>query len=125
MGPEGIYGSGSQIYGSGRDLWGGAPPYGAGRYLWVRISDLWVRISNLWVRAGCMGRSSALWVRPTDAAPLLPHTVLSVGEGGFWEGQSRGRVGWFPADCVEEIPARGNDSKAGVGLPHSCPIAAP
>uniref|UniRef100_A0AAQ5Y351 SH3 and multiple ankyrin repeat domains 2 n=1 Tax=Amphiprion ocellaris TaxID=80972 RepID=A0AAQ5Y351_AMPOC len=32
--------------------------------------------------------------------------VLSIGEGGFWEGSARGQVGWFPADCVEEIPAK-------------------
>uniref|UniRef100_A0A9J8ARA2 SH3 and multiple ankyrin repeat domains 2b n=1 Tax=Cyprinus carpio carpio TaxID=630221 RepID=A0A9J8ARA2_CYPCA len=30
--------------------------------------------------------------------------VLSIGEGGFWEGSARGNVGWFPAECVEEIP---------------------
>ncbi|XP_072322858.1 SH3 and multiple ankyrin repeat domains protein 2-like isoform X2 [Scyliorhinus torazame] len=35
--------------------------------------------------------------------------VLSIGEGGFWEGSSRGRVGWFPAEYVEEIPA--NESR--------------
>ncbi|KAA0705055.1 SH3 and multiple ankyrin repeat domains protein 1 [Triplophysa tibetana] len=29
--------------------------------------------------------------------------VLSVGEGGFWEGTAKGRTGWFPADCVEEV----------------------
>ncbi|XP_053576529.1 SH3 and multiple ankyrin repeat domains protein 2 isoform X2 [Bombina bombina] len=29
--------------------------------------------------------------------------VLSIGEGGFWEGNARGHVGWFPAECVEEI----------------------
>uniref|UniRef100_A0A8B9KUB9 SH3 and multiple ankyrin repeat domains 2a n=1 Tax=Astyanax mexicanus TaxID=7994 RepID=A0A8B9KUB9_ASTMX len=29
--------------------------------------------------------------------------VLSIGEGGYWEGSARGHVGWFPADCVEEI----------------------
>uniref|UniRef100_A0A3Q2DDX0 SH3 and multiple ankyrin repeat domains protein 3 n=1 Tax=Cyprinodon variegatus TaxID=28743 RepID=A0A3Q2DDX0_CYPVA len=27
--------------------------------------------------------------------------VLSIGEGGFWEGTVKGRTGWFPADCVE------------------------
>uniref|UniRef100_A0A3Q2ZRB4 SH3 and multiple ankyrin repeat domains 2a n=1 Tax=Kryptolebias marmoratus TaxID=37003 RepID=A0A3Q2ZRB4_KRYMA len=32
--------------------------------------------------------------------------VLSIGEGGFWEGSTRGQVGWFPAECVEEIPAK-------------------
>ncbi|KAM9591718.1 SH3 and multiple ankyrin repeat domains protein 1 [Morphnus guianensis] len=37
--------------------------------------------------------------------------VLSVGEGGFWEGQARGRVGWFPSDCVEEVPARTPEGK--------------
>uniref|UniRef100_A0A674F5V7 SH3 and multiple ankyrin repeat domains 2b n=1 Tax=Salmo trutta TaxID=8032 RepID=A0A674F5V7_SALTR len=30
--------------------------------------------------------------------------VLSIGEGGFWEGSARGKVGWFPAECVEETP---------------------
>ncbi|XP_032894623.1 SH3 and multiple ankyrin repeat domains protein 2 isoform X3 [Amblyraja radiata] len=35
--------------------------------------------------------------------------VLSIGEGGFWEGSARGRIGWFPAECVEEIPA--NEAK--------------
>uniref|UniRef100_A0A3P8VMY6 SH3 and multiple ankyrin repeat domains protein 3 n=1 Tax=Cynoglossus semilaevis TaxID=244447 RepID=A0A3P8VMY6_CYNSE len=32
--------------------------------------------------------------------------VLNIGEGGFWEGSARGQVGWFPADCVEEIPCK-------------------
>lgn len=34
---------------------------------------------------------------------LFPLSVLSVGEGGFWEGTAKGRTGWFPADCVEEV----------------------
>jgi len=29
--------------------------------------------------------------------------VLYVGEGGFWEGSVRGRVGWFPSACVQEV----------------------
>ncbi|KAJ8247689.1 hypothetical protein GJAV_G00249130 [Gymnothorax javanicus] len=37
--------------------------------------------------------------------------VLSIGEGGFWEGSSRGHVGWFPADCVEEIPSKPNEDR--------------
>ncbi|XP_064192310.1 SH3 and multiple ankyrin repeat domains protein 2-like isoform X2 [Anguilla rostrata] len=37
--------------------------------------------------------------------------VLSIGEGGFWEGSSRGHVGWFPADCVEEIPTKPYEEK--------------
>uniref|UniRef100_A0A672MWD9 SH3 and multiple ankyrin repeat domains 2a n=1 Tax=Sinocyclocheilus grahami TaxID=75366 RepID=A0A672MWD9_SINGR len=32
--------------------------------------------------------------------------VLSVAEGGFWEGCCRGQVGWFPARCLEEIPVK-------------------
>uniref|UniRef100_A0A9J8A3G9 SH3 and multiple ankyrin repeat domains 2a n=1 Tax=Cyprinus carpio carpio TaxID=630221 RepID=A0A9J8A3G9_CYPCA len=32
--------------------------------------------------------------------------VLSVGEGGYWEGCCRGNVGWFPARCLEEIPVK-------------------
>ncbi|XP_060549621.1 SH3 and multiple ankyrin repeat domains protein 1 isoform X1 [Pantherophis guttatus] len=37
--------------------------------------------------------------------------VLSVGEGGFWEGQVKGRVGWFPSDCVEEVPNKSQEGK--------------
>ncbi|XP_022539570.2 SH3 and multiple ankyrin repeat domains protein 2b [Astyanax mexicanus] len=37
--------------------------------------------------------------------------VLSVGEGGFWEGSARGNVGWFPAECVEEIPKKSNEDR--------------
>ncbi|KAM4630606.1 SH3 and multiple ankyrin repeat domains protein 2 [Polymixia lowei] len=38
--------------------------------------------------------------------------VLSIGEGGFWEGSARGQVGWFPADCVEEIPAKTSEERS-------------
>ncbi|XP_054878008.1 SH3 and multiple ankyrin repeat domains protein 3 isoform X3 [Poeciliopsis prolifica] len=37
--------------------------------------------------------------------------VLSVGEGGFWEGTVKGRTGWFPADCVEEVQMRQYDPR--------------
>uniref|UniRef100_A0A8C5DZ98 SH3 and multiple ankyrin repeat domains 1 n=1 Tax=Gouania willdenowi TaxID=441366 RepID=A0A8C5DZ98_GOUWI len=35
--------------------------------------------------------------------------VLSVGEGGFWEGTVKGRTGWFPSDCVQEVAAPKNN----------------
>ncbi|CAL8274655.1 unnamed protein product [Lota lota] len=38
--------------------------------------------------------------------------VLSVGEGGFWEGTVRGRTGWFPSDCVEEVALRSQDNRS-------------
>ncbi|KAI4785488.1 hypothetical protein KUCAC02_037734, partial [Chaenocephalus aceratus] len=38
--------------------------------------------------------------------------VLSIGEGGFWEGSARGQMGWFPADCVEEVPAKTSDERS-------------
>ncbi|KAG9349940.1 hypothetical protein JZ751_026293, partial [Albula glossodonta] len=38
--------------------------------------------------------------------------VLSVGEGGFWEGTVRGRTGWFPSDCVEEVAARNQETRS-------------
>ncbi|CAL8405058.1 unnamed protein product [Boreogadus saida] len=38
--------------------------------------------------------------------------VLSIGEGGFWEGGARGQVGWFPADCLEEIPSKASDERS-------------
>ncbi|XP_061577981.1 SH3 and multiple ankyrin repeat domains protein 3 isoform X5 [Cololabis saira] len=39
------------------------------------------------------------------------HEVLSIGEGGFWEGTVKGRTGWFPADCVEEVQMRQYDPR--------------
>lgn len=39
--------------------------------------------------------------------------VLSIGEGGFWEGTVKGRTGWFPADCVEEVQMRQYDTRHG------------
>ncbi|CAG13596.1 unnamed protein product, partial [Tetraodon nigroviridis] len=38
--------------------------------------------------------------------------VLSIGEGGFWEGSTRGLVGWFPADCVEETPSKASEERS-------------
>ncbi|XP_077420483.1 SH3 and multiple ankyrin repeat domains protein 2-like isoform X5 [Vanacampus margaritifer] len=38
--------------------------------------------------------------------------VLSIGEGGYWEGSARGQVGWFPADCVEEILAKATEERS-------------
>ncbi|OCT70846.1 hypothetical protein XELAEV_18037770mg [Xenopus laevis] len=40
--------------------------------------------------------------------------VLSVGEGGFWEGNAKGRTGWFPSDCVEEIATKPQEGKQGI-----------
>uniref|UniRef100_A0A8C7DUV4 SH3 and multiple ankyrin repeat domains 2 n=1 Tax=Naja naja TaxID=35670 RepID=A0A8C7DUV4_NAJNA len=37
--------------------------------------------------------------------------VLNIGEGGFWEGSTRGHIGWFPAECVEEVQYKPNESK--------------
>ncbi|XP_066874857.1 SH3 and multiple ankyrin repeat domains protein 1 isoform X4 [Kogia breviceps] len=37
--------------------------------------------------------------------------VLSIGEGGFWEGQVKGRIGWFPSDCLEEVASRSQEAK--------------
>lgn len=39
--------------------------------------------------------------------------VLSVGEGGYWEGTVKGRTGWFSSDCVEEVAALGKDNRSG------------
>ncbi|XP_048372415.1 SH3 and multiple ankyrin repeat domains protein 1-like [Sphaerodactylus townsendi] len=41
----------------------------------------------------------------------LASAVLSVGEGGFWEGQVKNRVGWFPSDCVEEVANKSQEGK--------------
>uniref|UniRef100_A0A2K5EAP1 SH3 and multiple ankyrin repeat domains protein 1 n=1 Tax=Aotus nancymaae TaxID=37293 RepID=A0A2K5EAP1_AOTNA len=49
--------------------------------------------------------------------------VLSIGEGGFWEGQVKGRVGWFPSDCLEEVANRSQESKQGNSKVVCCPPA--
>lgn len=43
----------------------------------------------------------------------LSVSVLSVGEGGYWEGTAKGRTGWFPSDCVEEVAGLSKDSRPG------------
>lgn len=43
----------------------------------------------------------------------LPVSVLSVGEGGYWEGTVKGRTGWFPSDCVEEVAGLNKDNRSG------------
>lgn len=50
-----------------------------------------------------------------------PCLVLSIGEGGFWEGQVKGRVGWFPSDCLEEVANRSQEGKQGDGGPPAVP----
>ena len=48
--------------------------------------------------------------------------MLSIGEGGFWEGQVKGRVGWFPSDCLEEVANRSQEGRQGnKKLSPSCP----
>ncbi|XP_029821467.1 SH3 and multiple ankyrin repeat domains protein 3, partial [Manacus vitellinus] len=42
---------------------------------------------------------------------LMGCPMLSIGEGGFWEGTVKGRTGWFPAECVEEVQMRQYDSR--------------
>uniref|UniRef100_A0A3P9J3E0 SH3 and multiple ankyrin repeat domains 1 n=1 Tax=Oryzias latipes TaxID=8090 RepID=A0A3P9J3E0_ORYLA len=37
--------------------------------------------------------------------------VISVGEGGYWEGTVKGRTGWFPSDCVQEVAAPSKDKE--------------
>ncbi|XP_056454783.1 SH3 and multiple ankyrin repeat domains protein 2-like [Gadus chalcogrammus] len=37
--------------------------------------------------------------------------VLCVGEGGYLKGSVRGSVGWFPAECVEEVPTQAQEDR--------------
>ncbi|MXQ95362.1 hypothetical protein E5288_WYG005117 [Bos mutus] len=54
-----------------------------------------------------------LRLRPSALTACLASVppVLSIGEGGFWEGTVKGRTGWFPADCVEEVQMRQYDAR--------------
>ncbi|KAJ8373385.1 hypothetical protein AAFF_G00265730 [Aldrovandia affinis] len=51
--------------------------------------------------------------------------VLSIGEGGFWEGSVKGRTGWFPAECVEEVQMRQYDPRLGKDRCFLGPLALP
>ena len=84
---------------------------------------------------GVLGPGAA-WKRRNVSLFLLPaHPVLSIGEGGFWEGQVKGRIGWFPSDCLEEVANRSQEGKQGNGEPwtmsdlpsgtYSCPFLSP
>lgn len=67
--------------------------------------------------------AGAAWRRRNVSLFLLPaRPVLSIGEGGFWEGQVKGRVGWFPSDCLEEVANRSQEGKQGNGAPPPHPI---
>lgn len=50
---------------------------------------------------------------PVLITSLFLPAVLSIGEGGFWEGTVKGRTGWFPAECVEEVQMRQYDPRQG------------
>lgn len=51
--------------------------------------------------------------KKSNASYVSLYLVLSIGEGGFWEGSTRGHIGWFPAECVEEVQCKPNESKPG------------
>nr|XP_031529416.1 SH3 and multiple ankyrin repeat domains protein 3 [Vicugna pacos] len=63
--------------------------------------------------AGGGGGRSGLWLPWSTLTACLAFVppVLSIGEGGFWEGTVKGRTGWFPADCVEEVQMRQYDTR--------------
>lgn len=73
----------------------------------------WVVIVEMVVGGG--GRPGGLRLRPSALTACLASVppVLSIGEGGFWEGTVKGRTGWFPADCVEEVQMRHYDARHG------------
>ncbi|XP_077049825.1 SH3 and multiple ankyrin repeat domains protein 3 isoform X7 [Siphateles boraxobius] len=50
-------------------------------------------------------------IKEEDGHGYVDDKVLSIGEGGFWEGTVKGRTGWFPADCVEEVQMRQFDPR--------------
>lgn len=73
--------------------------------------------SLCWERESGTGECPVCWGRggtdvPKRSCPA-PLPVLSIGEGGFWEGQVKGRVGWFPSDCLEEVANRAQEGKQG------------
>lgn len=63
------------------------------------------------VRTFCLESSAGLLKLNVFFFSTCPGSVLSIGEGGFWEGSTRGQVGWFPSDCAEEIPAKAAEER--------------
>ncbi|KAK0138679.1 SH3 and multiple ankyrin repeat domains protein 3 [Merluccius polli] len=65
------------------------------------------------LQAGRHSETQHTMKRNGDVDTGLGLHVLSIGEGGFWEGTVKGRTGWFPADCVEEVQMRPYDPRLG------------
>ena len=53
-------------------------------------------------------RTGILILKPLCGSLSL---VLCVGEGGYLKGSVRGSVGWFPAECVEEVPTQAQEDR--------------
>ena len=53
-------------------------------------------------------QTGILILTPLRGSPSL---VLCVGEGGYLKGSVRGSVGWFPAECVEEVPTQAQEDR--------------
>uniref|UniRef100_A0A9W3HJN0 SH3 and multiple ankyrin repeat domains protein 3 n=1 Tax=Camelus bactrianus TaxID=9837 RepID=A0A9W3HJN0_CAMBA len=103
-GPAAVRGSQSKI----RDPWGGRQNKDGG---WFKR---WEERGQLGAGAGGGGGGrSGLWLPWSTLTACLAFVppVLSIGEGGFWEGTVKGRTGWFPADCVEEVQMRQYDTR--------------
>uniref|UniRef100_H0VXE1 SH3 and multiple ankyrin repeat domains protein 3 n=1 Tax=Cavia porcellus TaxID=10141 RepID=H0VXE1_CAVPO len=93
---------------SGRRRPGCSPPF------CLFLSPVWIPKSPQRKNREAVGREGKqgrrlcpLLIACLASVPL----VLSIGEGGFWEGTVKGRTGWFPADCVEEVQMRQYDTR--------------
>ncbi|KAK9400389.1 SH3 and multiple ankyrin repeat domains protein 3 [Crotalus adamanteus] len=62
------------------------------------------------VKAHTLTHTARAVVQPGKRCSLC-FRMLSIGEGGFWEGTVKGRTGWFPAECVEEVQMRQFDAR--------------
>ncbi|KAI2666305.1 SH3 and multiple ankyrin repeat domains protein 1 [Labeo rohita] len=72
-----------------------------------KVKGEWV-----WVCVCLLALCEGVWINVVCVCILVICVVLSVGEGGYWEGTVRGRTGWFPSDCVEEVALRSLESRS-------------
>lgn len=73
----------------------------------------------------CRHEQLRQWIFLIACVICLSVSVLSVGEGGYWEGTVKGRTGWFPSDCVEEVVAPTKDNRSGMTSPAKATVHFP
>lgn len=73
-----------------------------------------IKITLFHIQLCCNGYGCCFNLLPAFVDTHMCFSVISVGDGGFWEGTVKGRTGWFPAECVEEVLPQNEEKRPGI-----------